>query len=194
MSVDQSAPDPGFVPLRWSTERYLALVESGVIEDGRGIELIDGQIVVATPQGELHYFVFYALQGVLAAMGAFDKGLVSRPTVVLRDGDTYDPEFALLRPEAIGRRGLPTAADLLWTVEVSVSSLRTDLSVKKAAYAAAGVPHYWVVDAVGRGVWAFSEPLGGEYGQATFVQAEGSLPVPTLEDRLRLEAIVPVED
>ena len=30
-------------PLIWSNERYLALVESGVIEDGRGVELIDGQ-------------------------------------------------------------------------------------------------------------------------------------------------------
>ena len=37
-------------------------------------------------------------------MGAYEKGLVSGPTVVLSDRDAYDPEFALLRPEALGRR------------------------------------------------------------------------------------------
>lgn len=186
-------PGPDLVPLRWSTARYLALVESGVIDDGRGVELIDGQIVVAMPQGELHYFVFYALQRVLAAMGAYEKGLVSQPTVVLRDGDTYDPEFALLRPEAIGRRGLPTAADLLWTVEVSVSSLRTDLGIKKAGYAAAGVPHYWVVDAVGRGVWTFSHPAEGAYEHESYV-SEGSLTVPVLDAPLELRTIFPPEE
>lgn len=184
---------PDLVPLRWSTARYLALVESGVIEDGRAVELVDGQIVVAMPQGELHYFVFYALQRVLAAMGAYEKGLVSQPTVVLRDGDTYDPELALLRPEAIGRRGLPTAEDLRWTVEVSVSSLRTDLGVKKAAYAAAGIPHYWVVDAVARGVWVFGGPKDGNYTEERFVAMGESIAIPVIGGLLDTHAIFPSE-
>lgn len=178
-------------PLRWSTERYLALVESGIIEESRFIELIDGQVVTSMPQGKLHNLLFLALQRAFAALGLFERGLAVQTTVVLREGNTYDPEFALLRAE-YDPLELPRAEDVLWAVEVSVSSRRTDLNVKKAGYAAAGIPTYWVVDALQRGVWVFTNPVAGEYRQATFVPAGEGLAIPVLGAPLDTGAIFPM--
>ena len=36
--------------MHWTVERFMALVESGVIPERRGIELVDGQVVIEMPQ------------------------------------------------------------------------------------------------------------------------------------------------
>ena len=179
-------------PLFWTNERYMALVESGVIEEARHIELIDGQVVTSMPQGKLHNLLFLALQRAFAALGLFERGLAVQTTVILRQGNTYDPEFALLRAEYDSHE-LPRSEDVLWAVEVSVTSRRTDLNSKKAGYAAAGVPEYWVVDAVQRGIWVFTNPIEGEYRQGTFVPAGESLVVPVLRVNLDTNAIFPAD-
>lgn len=179
-------------PLRWSNERYLALVESGVIEETRQIELIDGQVVISMPQGKLHNLLFLALQRAFSAMGLFVRGLAVQTTVVLREGNTYDPEFALLRAE-YDPSELPRGEDVLWAVEVSVSSRGTDLGSKKTGYAAAAVPEYWVVDAPKRGIWVFTNPVDGEYRSGVFVPAGEPIRVPTLDATLDTATIFPPE-
>ncbi len=179
-------------PFVWSNERYLALVESGVIEEGRGVELVDGQIITTMPQGELHQFLFFALQAAFESMHAASRGLRTQPTVQIAEGQTYDPEFALLRPEALRLRRLPRGDEVLWVVEVSVSSRRIDLGPKKAAYARAGIPDYWVVDAVERGVHAFSDPRDGAYQNELFVPAGEMLIVPALGATLDSADVFPL--
>ena len=180
-------------PLVWSNARYLALVESGVIEEGRGVELIDGQIVSTMPQGEFHQFIFFALQVAFESMGAAGRGLRTQPTVQIAEGQTFDPEFALLRPEALRLRRLPRGDEVLWAVEVSVSSRRIDLGPKKAAYARAGVPDYWVVDAVKGGVWTFSDPREGAYREERLALPGETIPVPVLGKPLDVAALFPPE-
>lgn len=177
-------------PLRWSNERYLALVESGAIAEGHGVELIDGQVTTSTSQGKLHGFSFLALQRAFATMGAFANGLSVQPTVIVAEGEVYDPEFVLLRLEYTAT-DLPQAADLLWVIEVSVTSRRTDLGAKKAAYACAGIPTYWVVDAIKRGVWVFTNPVDGEYRNGVFAPAGESIQVPVLGTPLDSATIFP---
>lgn len=187
-TLSQVGQEPA--PLVWSNERYLALVESGVIPEGRGIELIDGQVITTMPQGKLHYLVCLALQRVLIAMGAMEHGLSIQPTMVVREGEIYDPEFVLLRPE-YAERDLPQAADVLWVVEVAVSSRAIDLGPKKAAYARAGIPDYWVFDATKLGVWAFSDPMEGAYRTERFAPVGETLIVPALGSSLDTAAVFP---
>ena len=180
-------------PLVWSNERYLALVESGVIEEGRGVELIDGQVILCMPQGELHQFIFFALQVAFEGMRAAGQGLRTQPTVQVAQGQTYDPEFALLRPEAQSLRRLPRGDEVLFVVEVSVSSRTIDLGPKKASYARAGIPDYWVVDATKRGIWLFSDPAEGTYQTERFAPAGEALTVPVLGASLETGAVFPPE-
>jgi hypothetical protein len=103
------------------------------------------------PQGELHQFIFLALQRVLAAVRAFDQGLAVQPTVRVGEGNVFDPEFAFLRPAAVGSKELLSAADVSMIIEVAVTSKAYDLGQKRTANATAGIPDHWVVDGLTRG-------------------------------------------
>ena len=48
------APADPAVPARWTTERYLALVESGVLGPDDRVELLEGVIVARAPQNVPH--------------------------------------------------------------------------------------------------------------------------------------------
>ena len=67
--------------MRWTVARFMALVESGVIPEGRGVELLAGQVVTEMPQGKLHFLLFRALQLAFERMEAARHDLVSRPTI-----------------------------------------------------------------------------------------------------------------
>ena len=55
---------------------------------------------------------------------------------------------------------------------MAVSSPKTDMKVKPALYAAAGVPELWVVDVPGRRLHAFSEPRPGDYATTVVLGAD----------------------
>ncbi len=166
----------------------MALVESGVIAEGRGIELLDGQMVTEMPQGKLHFLLFLAIQRAFGAMDADQYGLATQPTILFPSGSALDPEFAFLRPE-YGATDLPRPEDVRLVVEVSVTSLGYDLGSKKKVYANAEIPEYWVFDATRRGVWAFSDPVDGNYAQERFVQAGESINVPQVERALEVRPV-----
>lgn len=157
----------------------MALVDSGVVPEGRGIELLDGQVVTEMPQGKLHFLIFRALQIAFEAMGAARHGLVTQPTILFSGDSALDPEFALLRPE-YEAQDLPHPEDVRLVIEVSVTSLGYDLGDKKRTYAQADIPEYWVFDASRRGIWVFSDPIGGDYGQSRFAPAGEPLEVPQI--------------
>jgi Uma2 family endonuclease len=48
-------------------------------------------------------------------------------------------------------------------IEVADTSLDFDTTVKAGLYAAAGIPDYWVIDLVSRGVIVFRGPRSGAY-------------------------------
>lgn len=90
-------------------------------------------------------------------------------------------------------RGFVTTADVPLVVEVSESTL--DVDRKKAlAYAAEGVPVYWLVNLPGRRVEVFTEPAEGAYTRCTPFAEDQEVPV-VLDGReagrLRVRAILP---
>ena len=191
MDVAQIIQEPEIQPLRWSAKGFMALIEADMIEDPRRVELLDGMMVKETPQGEVHRFIFAALQRAFAAAGAIIKGLEISPTILIKDRSVVEPEFAILREEAVGRVELPTDEDVLWVCEVSLSSLRKDLGPKKAIYAEADIPCYWVFDAARRGVWVFSNPENGSYADERFVASGESVQIPVIGGNLDTSAIFP---
>lgn len=134
-------------------ERDLGLVESGILEASRSIEAIDGQVVASMPPGKRRNLPVLALPQAFRRIDFGDLLIAVRTTVVLREGDAHDP------------RELPRAEGVPWVVEASASSRRTDLDARKAGDAAAGVPAYWAVDALQRGVGVFADPVAGECGR-----------------------------
>ncbi len=181
-------------PFHWTAQRFVAFVEGQAFADGRGLELVNGEILQEMPQGKLHRIAFVALQKIFDALGASSKGLEIATTVVLSSDTVVDPEFAFLRSEASRSQELPTGQDVEWVIEVAVSSRTYDLETKSRLYAAAGVPHYWVVDVANRGVWIMERPVLGEYRERWFAEETQSPSMPVLATPIKIAEIFPFVD
>lgn len=81
-------------------------------------------------------------------VGALGGQLLTAPLdLFLRDGNPVQPDLLILLPEQrgqISRRGVEGAPALVVEV-LSPSNSRHDLVTKRALYARAGVPEYWIV-------------------------------------------------
>ena len=131
----------------WSDEHYLWLTD----RTRRLIELTDGRVEVLPMPTERHqilllflYRLFYAhlrvppLDGVVVT-----SGLRMR----VREGKFREPDLLLLRDRSDSRRRdrFWLGADLVAEI-VSPDDPARDLVVKRADYAEAFVPEYWIVD------------------------------------------------
>jgi Uma2 family endonuclease len=138
------APSIPSDPTRISVERYLGLVEAGVLGEDDRVELLEGVIVAMAPQNPPH------AAGVARADHALRKAIGERAHVrpqlslVLRRS-VPEPDLAVV-PGAVDdyERAHPTTA--LLVVEVADTSLKQDRLSKAAIYAAAGIPEYWIVN------------------------------------------------
>jgi Uma2 family endonuclease len=86
---------------------------------------------------------------------------VDAPSPVTLQRSEPEPDVVLVRGvDADYRDRHPGPQDLLLVVEVSDSSLRSDQGIKKAIYAKAAVPVYWIVNLVDRRVEVYADPTG----------------------------------
>ena len=86
--------------------------------------------------------------------------------------DEPEPDAAVTaQPVTAYAERHPAAVDLLLVVEVADATLRFDRSKKAALYAGAGIPEYWVLDLLGRQVFAHRGPGRTGYGEVTAYSA-----------------------
>jgi len=140
-----SAPLDPAAPGRWTVEQYLRLVDEGVLDPDDRLELLEGVVVAMAPQNVAHAAGVFRLEHALhRAVG--DRALV-RVQLPLRAGEHSlpEPDTAVVGGAlADYDRVHPTSA--LLVVEVADSSLKQDRLTKRAIYAAAGIPEYWIVN------------------------------------------------
>lgn len=122
---------------------YDRLIEAGFFQ-GEKLELLRGELVHMSPVGSRHSWVVTAmhraLQGVIA-----DRALVrTQQPIVAADESEPEPDVSVVTTN--DPRAHPLHASLI--VEVSESSLRSDLAYKAALYAESDVDEYWVIDLV----------------------------------------------
>ncbi|MGH3159048.1 MAG: Uma2 family endonuclease [Streptosporangiaceae bacterium] len=146
-------------------------------DDGRRYELLDGVLVVSPRPSTIHQVVVTQLTGVLLAACPDDLFVVMEPAVMLSRTSEFDPDITVVRRADVG--GAKFTAPPLLTVEVrSPSTAMIDLTRKKAAYAAFGVPSYWiVVPNLRRPEVTVFELADGEYEQAGHVSGDEALRV-----------------
>ena len=191
MSVAALQPAPDAVPHRWTVDQFMALRESEVFEEGWRVELLDGVIMSEIPPGPEHDYVYEAFYLHIAAKGLSLRDVIPMLKFVIPGRSVLEPDFARYRPESIGRPGNKLVADLLWAVEISVTSLSKDLGAKKAAYAASGVPDYWVIDVENRALRMFSNPVEGIYTEEWEAQEGETVSLPDLDATLALIDLFP---
>ena len=133
-------------PYRFTVDQFLALCEQGLFDDYAKSELIEGEIVVMNAQHSRHARVKSRLArrigNLLEAMGS-DLEPQVEASVRMSDASLPEPDIVLTSYRGPGVIPVETVA---LVIEVSDSTLSTDLGRKADLYADAGVPEYWVVD------------------------------------------------
>jgi Uma2 family endonuclease len=128
-----------------TVERYLGLVEEGVLSEDDRVELLEGVIVAMTPSNPPHD------TGVTRATHALFRAVAERAVVrtrcslVLGRYSLPEPDVAVVSGSVDDYETRHPETALL-VVEVSDSSLQQDRLTKSAIYAAAGIPEYWIVN------------------------------------------------
>lgn len=156
-------PYQGGEPLRFSSDDYLKLGETGVLHEGDRVELIDGEIIEMSPEESRHSACIRRLIRFLSPRVG-DASVGAQDSLSLPDGYWPMPDVVVLRPsEDDYEETHPTHQDALVVVEVSNSSLRHDRHVKSMRYAEAGIPEFWLVDLTRDTIAIHSHPVAGEY-------------------------------
>jgi Uma2 family endonuclease len=138
---------------------YEQLVAAGAF-DGERLELLEGELVVMSPQNARHAWAIDELaERLRAGLGGRARLRVQTP-LALSDHDEPEPDLAVV-PLGDYRAALPTTA--LLVVEVADTSRAHDLGAKSVVYARAGIPEYWVLDLVERRIVVHTEPRPDGY-------------------------------
>src|SRR3989442_11333621 len=139
------APLDPAVPARWTADRYLRLVDEGVFVLDDCVELLDGVVVTMAPQNEPHAAgVRRVGQALFRAVG--DRAVVQvRLALISGRHSVPEPDAAVL-PGTVADYDREHPRTALLVVEVADTSLKQDCLTKRAIYATAGVPEYWIVN------------------------------------------------
>ncbi len=167
----------GRVPYLFKAAQVLRMIAEGIIPDDEDVELFDGVLYKMT-KGELHNCI-------VGLIGDAIRPLISEGYHVREEKSARKDEDSLPEPDVAVCRGKrtdyvpdpPPLDRLALVVEVDHHSYQADHVDKLAAYAGAGIPIYWIVDAVNQTVEVCSRPMslaeGPTYGErVTFREGE----------------------
>lgn len=148
-------------------------------------ELIDGSLVVVSPQKRFHMKVLRLLEQTLAHLAPRDRFLVSREmSVILGPRQRPEPDVIIIHADAEiddDATWYPAEAVVLAIEVVSPESEVRDRSRKPQLYAEAGIPFFWRVEATeGKPVvYAYErDPATGAYGPLGIFHERVVLTVP----------------
>jgi Uma2 family endonuclease len=147
----------GARPRRWSKAEYYRLGELGFFR-GQRAELLEGSIVVQSPQGPRHYTVMDLVRVTLERH--FGAGHVVRMQGPIDLGQTTEPEpdiAVVAGTIAQFAQQHPTSAELI--VEVSDTTVSYDRRRKGSLYARAGIADYWIVNLVRNQIEVYRAPV-----------------------------------
>jgi Uma2 family endonuclease len=120
-------------------------------EDGNRYEVIDGGLYMTPPPSWTHQSAsgvlhFYLMRHVRARR--LGKVVAAPVGVILDEENGLQPDLVYIsheRADIISERGVEGAPDLVVEI-LSPSTRARDRGIKMRRYAAAGVPHYWILD------------------------------------------------
>jgi len=178
---------------RWTADEVWRMVEVGLLDEDDRYELIDGELLAVSPQGEGHARVIEVLTRLLVLaytpMGWTVR--VQMPTGGIPDA-IPEPDLAVRRPLPPDQGSAPRPDQTVLLIEVAVTSHRRDRR-KSAIYAAHGASEFWLVDLVRREVLVHRLPLeSGDWGRVTAAGAEDRIALPGVEAVVSVDEVMGV--
>jgi Uma2 family endonuclease len=145
-------------PRRLRRTEYMRLVDAGVFER-EAVELLYGQLVTMSPQGDLHINVAADLAAMLIRQLGERYRVRSHSGLGLWTYSCPEPDVSVV--EMTDVRTGPRGAFLV--VEAALSSHAKDRILKAPLYAQAGIPNYWLVDLDRMKIEVYTQPRGRRY-------------------------------
>lgn len=142
--------DAGALQGSWTREQYLRLTD----RTNRLVEFVDGRLeALPRPTDEHQGLLLWLVDVLRAVIGPSGVVRTAPLRLHIRPGRFREPDILALRRADDPRRrnGFWRGADLVVEI-VSPDDPSRDYVDKRADYAAAGVPEYWVVDPTARAV------------------------------------------
>lgn len=167
------------------------MVQTGVLAEDEPIQLIEGELIVMSPQGPEHSTIAEDLADRLRH--AYSGTAQPRLQSPIRASDTSMPEPDIAVVRGARRDYLhrhPRGTDTLLVVEIAMTSQRTDRA-KANVYAAAGVPEYWIVDLAARRIEAHRDPRGDHYATVITLAEDASISPPGTTLQWRVADLLP---
>jgi Uma2 family endonuclease len=142
---------------KFSKAEYYRMAEMGFF-NGQRVELIDGEVILMSPQEASHATAVGLVADALQAI--FSEGFTIRVQQPLDLGEVHEPEPDIAVVPGQRRdyaTSHPKTATLI--VEVALTSVDYDRNVKSSLYAKAGIPEYWLLNLRDRRLEVFREPV-----------------------------------
>jgi Uma2 family endonuclease len=151
-------------PRRFNVEEYYQMAEIGLLQPDERVELIEGEIVLMSPQGPQHASSnTRAMRWFVQHLGHCAEVRIQAP-IRLNDESEPEPDVVLALVDADGYHDHhPTPREILLVLEVSFSSLEFDRVRKKRMYAQAGIRQYCVLNLQARELEDYRQPSADGY-------------------------------
>jgi hypothetical protein len=189
-----------FRPWRLTVDRYIRMVETGILNDKDRLILWGGQILEkmtkGRPQVVAEWLLQHALMRVIPAGWYIEH---QAPVMLTQRNDTLpDPDLKIVRGRIEDYPSYPTTRDVPLVIEVADSSLPDDRTLILELYAAESIPVYWIANIPDRRIEVYAGPSGpsAEAGYATCSIFQPGQEVPVVLDgaevgRLAVREIFP---
>ncbi len=177
---------------RFTVEEVQRMVEVGVLGEDEPVELLDGRLVLVSPQGPPHRYALETLADRLREIAGDRAIVMEEKPLVAGEHALPEPDVALVR----GRRSdyrerHPRTDECELVVEAAHRSQAKDRS-KAETYAAHGVPVFWLLDIVARRLEVHSGPSDdGRYASVRLLGELDEVLVPGRALRWRVADLLP---
>lgn len=177
---------------KWTVDEYHRMIAMGILNNRR-VELLKGEIVEMSPEGEPHaYFSSEAGEYLSQLLGNRAMIRQSKP-ITLPNNSEPEPDIAIV--QRLGREYLehhPYPENIFWLIEYSNSSLEKDLQTKSKIYAEVGILEYWVVNLKRRQLVVFQDPQDGEYASKATLKVGTIYPLAFPDVAISVNSIVSI--
>jgi len=129
-----------------SADDYQRMGVAGIFNDKPKVELIDGEIYIMSPITSDHNsHVDKAAE--FFTVKLFGKAKIRTQGSIRTDEYSEpEPDITILKyDEQFYAKKQATSEDVLLVIEVAVTTLKRDRTIKKKKYATTGIPEYWIV-------------------------------------------------
>ncbi len=171
-----------------TVNQFQQMIAHGILTKDDRVELLNGEILAMSPINPSHAGIVKRLNHLFSNLIPDDVIVAVQDPVQLDDRSQPQPDLCLLKATAdFYQSRHPQPEDVLLVIEVAETSARTDRTVKRPAYARAGITELWIIDLKKKVVEVYRDPVDGKY-QTTLLVRGGQTLAPQALPEVVLQA------